>query len=119
VLNTCALKIAIGAFLHRVTGKKSHKYIIYGVTVCSTVYSVYFIFLIIFQCLPVSYFWDKAQHGRCIAPVVVADSTYVHSAINAISDWTLGILPVFIVHDLNMKRNAKISIAALLCFANM
>jgi hypothetical protein len=89
------------------------------VTIGSTVYSAYFIFLVIFQCLPVSYFWDKVQPGRCIAPVVVADSTYAHSAINAISDWTFGILPAFIVHDLNMQLIAKISIAALLGFANM
>ncbi len=119
ILNTCTLKAAIGTFLLRVTGKKSHRYIIYGVVAASTVYSVYFIFLIIFQCQPISYFWNRVHPGHCIDPVVVADSTYAHSAISATSDWTFGILPAFIVHDLRMHLRMKISVAVLLCFANM
>jgi hypothetical protein len=85
----------------------------------STAYSAYFIFLVIFQCLPVSYFWDKATPGHCVDPVVVADSTYAHSAISAISDWTFGTLPAFIIHKLQMHWRVKTSVAALLCFANM
>jgi hypothetical protein len=85
----------------------------------STVYAVYFIFIIIFQCQPTSYFWNRAGPGHCINPAVIASSTYTHSAISALADWTFGILPAFIVHDLQMNMRMKLSVAVLLCFANM
>ena len=85
----------------------------------STVYSVYIVFLVIFQCLPTSYFWNRHQKGQCLNPTILTNSSYAHSAINAVADWTFGILPAFIVHDLQMSMRMKVSVAALLCFANM
>lgn len=63
-----------------------------------SVFSVFYFFLILFQCHPVSYFWAQysGEKGSCVNPVVIADSTYAHSAVSVAADWTLGILPIFI-----------------------
>jgi len=45
---------------------------------------------------------------------VVADMTYGHGAVSTWSDWTLGILPIFLVWNLNMNPRTKVSVALIL-----
>ena len=79
-------------------------------------FSTFYFLLVIFQCHPVDYFWTKyaGAVGRCVNPNVIADSTYAHSAISAWADWTLGILPIFLVWDLAMNPRTKVSVALIL-----
>jgi hypothetical protein len=79
-------------------------------------FSTFYFFLIIFQCRPVDYFWTQyaGAAGKCVNPNVIADSTYAHSAISAWADWTLGILPIFLVWDLAMNPRTKVSVALIL-----
>ena len=39
---------------------------------------------------------------------------YTHGAISTWSDWTLGILPAFLVWNLNMNPRTKVSVALIL-----
>jgi hypothetical protein len=82
----------------------------------NTAFSIAFLFVIIFQCYPVSYFWTRflGESGTCIPATVVADMTYAHAAIITWSDWTLGILPIFLVWNLNMNPRTKVSVALIL-----
>lgn len=50
---------------------------------------------------------------------VIADSTYAHSAISALADWTLGTLPIFLVWDLAMSPRTKVSVALILALGAM
>ena len=79
-------------------------------------FSTFYVFLIIFQCYPVDYFWTRyaGAVGKCLNPNVIADATYAHSAISAWTDWTLGILPIFLVWDLAMNLRTKVSVALIL-----
>jgi len=45
---------------------------------------------------------------------MISGSTYTHSALSALGDWTLGTLPIFLVWDLNMNPRTKISVAVIL-----
>jgi hypothetical protein len=70
-----------------------------------------------FQCRPISYFWTRyssGTSGTCINPIVIVDSTYVHSVLSAVVDWTLGILPIFVVWNLKMNTRTKFSVAFIL-----
>jgi len=91
---------------------------IWIVIMVSTVFSIAYIFVMIFQCYPVSYFWTRflSGSGQCITTTVIADMTYAHGAISTWSDWTLGILPVFLVWNLNMNPRTKVSVALILGF---
>ena len=86
-----------------------------------TLYSLYYFGLVIFQCRPIGYFWNQywnkfgiPTRGQCVSPGVVEGSTYTHSALSALADWTLGILPIFLVWDLNMNPRTKVSVALIL-----
>lgn len=77
-----------------------------------------FSFVLIFQCWPISDWWslDPAQK-RCINPVVVIGLTYAVSGLNVIADWSLAILPIFMVKDLQMSRRQKKIVSGILAFA--
>ncbi|CAD0100031.1 unnamed protein product [Aureobasidium mustum] len=71
------------------------------------------------QCSPISFYWDFSPNakGHCISPMVLVVISYVASVLNGAADFFFGILPIFIVKDLNMRRNTKIVVAGILGFA--
>jgi hypothetical protein len=119
---TTTLKLSIGFFLLRVCVRKTQRYIIWLVIGAVTLYSLFYFFLIIFQCQPVGWFWNqydpirlkKGETGKCITATMVAGTTYAHSGLSAVADWTLAILPVWLVWDLNMNPRTKVSVALIL-----
>jgi hypothetical protein len=79
-------------------------------------FSVFYFFLVLFQCSPVSFFWDQyeGKKGGCIDPAVVPDSSIVHSVVSFTADWILGLLPVALLWHLKMDTRTKVSVAGLL-----
>ncbi|KAH8680699.1 hypothetical protein BX600DRAFT_519857, partial [Xylariales sp. PMI_506] len=80
-------------------------------------FSICFFFVGIFQCSPVSYYWLRVTHeisGKCADATIAETVTYMATAIHAWSDWTLGLLPVFLVWKLQIKQRAKLSINGIL-----
>ena len=96
--------------------------VIWTTGVVFSIYSIYYLFVMIFQCHPVSFFWLRyiiGSSGSCMSPTVVVDSTYAHSVLSAIVDWTLGTLPIFLVSNLHMNTRTKVSVALILALGAM
>jgi hypothetical protein len=74
--------------------------------------------IVLVQCYPLSNWWTAEKAG-CIDPSIIVQATYTASALNSLADWTFGILPFFIVRDLNMSRRTKYIAAGILSFAAM
>ena len=67
-----------------------------------------------------SEFWkNHPASEKCIAKLPTIGITYALGAVNAFADWAFGILPIFIVWDLQMNRKTKIMVVAILAFAAM
>lgn len=120
-ITTSIFKIAIGLFLLRITIVPIHIWIIRTIMAVSVVVGLAFTILVIFQCKPVSYWWDldPTHTGTCLSASMIMSFTYVVSALNSVADWTFGILPIFVVKDLQMKRRAKIIISGVIGLAAM
>ena len=120
-LSTSVLKFAIGFFLLRITVNKIHIWIIRIIMAVSAVLGISYCCVVVFQCKPVSYWWDldPTHHGKCISASLVANATYVVSALNSFADWVFGTLPIFIVKDLQMKRSVKVVVSTIIGFAAM
>jgi hypothetical protein len=108
----------------RITIQKTHIYVLYIVMALTIIAGLIFMFLMLLQCKPISYFWtrtagDPSVQGYCIDVDVIIKMTYVYSALAALCDLTVGILPIFIVHKLNMHRQTKIAVAGILSMACM
>lgn len=122
-----ALKVAIGIFLLRIAVSRVHQTIIWVVIIVTEVYSTFFFFLFVLQCRPSSFFWTqhylmndpRRGSGNCVDPKLTVDCFYAYSAISCVGDWVLGILPIFIVWNLQMNTRTKISVACILAVGAM
>ena len=116
-----AAKISIGLLLLRLTINRIHIWIIWIVMLLTVITGVVFFFVTLFQCSPVSYFWDQAigAPGSCIDIEIIIGLTYLYSAINAVCDFTFGLLPIFLVWNLQMDLKSKILLVPILSMACM
>lgn len=120
-LSTMLLRLSISIFLLRICVKRSHKYLIYVTIGAAVVFTTFYIFLAIFQCQPTSYFWGQfaGEKGRCIDKTIFPNATYAHSAISATADFILGLLPLWIIWELKMNVQTKISVGIVLSMGIM
>ncbi|EHK99995.1 hypothetical protein M7I_4078 [Glarea lozoyensis 74030] len=100
----------------RICVDRRQKLAIWIIITTTVVFTVFYFFLVVFQCSPVPYFWTQylGEKGTCVPANWITDSTYAHSAISAVSDWTLGIIPVFFLWNLEMNPRTKISVGIIL-----
>jgi hypothetical protein len=57
-LTTVFVRLSIAVFLIRICLKRAYKIIIYMAMVMVTAFSIFYFFLVLFQCSPVSFFWN-------------------------------------------------------------
>lgn len=115
---TCvAAKISIIIALLRITVDRIHAYILYSAMVLATAVGLIFFFFTIFQCRPVDFFWNRAQEGasgKCVSNDVLIGIAYLYSVGAAITDLTIGLLPVALIWNLRMNTRTKCAIVGIL-----
>ena len=121
VLANMALKFSIAIFLLRIAVAKVHKIIIWTTVAICEIYSTFYFFLFVLQCRPSAYFWTRytGGSGTCINPTITVNATYGYSAISCATDWTLSIIPVFLVWNLQMNPRTKAVVAMILAVGAM
>jgi len=107
-------KLSIGYFLLRVTTEKIQRIIIYLAMFSTALSGTIFFFVTVFQCHPVSFFWDKGQDGTCIDPTVVIALAVLYSIFAVGSDFVFALLPGFIVWNLQLRKKTKYCLIPLL-----
>ncbi|KAJ5126575.1 hypothetical protein N7448_007354 [Penicillium atrosanguineum] len=119
-------KISICIFLMRICIKKIHLWTLYTVMAATVFAGLVFMFLMLFQCKPLAFFWLRMAHhpvvniegeGSCINMEIIVIMTYIYSAFAAACDFTVGILPIFVVRKLHMKRQTKMAVVGILSMA--
>ncbi|KAF2994343.1 hypothetical protein E8E13_000097 [Curvularia kusanoi] len=112
------LKFSIGYFYLRVAIQRWHVWTIKLLMGGTILFSFVYLFLVMFQCIPVTEFWNNhPASNKCIPDGPTKGITLSLSAVNAIADWALGALPLFIIWDLQMKFKTKALVAGILAFA--
>ncbi len=110
-------KLSIGYLLLRFTFERLYIWIIYAAMVSSSLVGLAFIVVVIAQCQPVPYYWDKDLDGHCIPIDVVIILCYVYSGISVITDFTFALLPIPIIWNLNMNKRKKLAVIPILAIA--
>ncbi|KAF3016380.1 hypothetical protein E8E15_006576 [Penicillium rubens] len=115
-------KISVCIFLMRITIRPLHIWLLYCVMALTVIAGLVFMFLMLLQCRPLEYFWTKLAYdpnivGTCMDMKIIVIMTYIYSAFAALCDFTVGILPIFLVHKLHMKRKTKIAVMGILSMA--
>jgi hypothetical protein len=115
------LKVAIGLFFLRITIVPVHISIVRVIMAVAAVVGAVYTLLVMFQCKPISYWWDldTSHTGVCLSASLVMNFTYAVSILNSFADWTFGLLPIFMVKDLQMKKRVKIIVSTIIGLAAM
>ncbi|OGE50996.1 hypothetical protein PENARI_c015G08684 [Penicillium arizonense] len=117
VLTCVVAKISIIIALLRITVDRIHAYILYAAMVLATAVGLVFFFFTMFQCSPVDFFWNQMQpgaEGSCVNKDTLIGIAYLYSVGAAVTDLTIGLLPVALIWNLRMNRRTKGAIAGIL-----
>ncbi|KAJ5161274.1 hypothetical protein N7492_006666 [Penicillium capsulatum] len=120
----CAVaKISIAVALLRLTVSRVHTLILWAVIGVTSTIGLVFWFMLTLQCRPVSFFWQQVRplmdpaavvHGSCMNLDNIIAIAYVYSVTATCCDLTLGLLPIFLVWNLQMNTRTKAALAAIL-----
>ncbi|KAL8376098.1 hypothetical protein RB595_007287 [Gaeumannomyces hyphopodioides] len=119
VATVCLVKISVGFFLLRISVKTPHVVAIRALMAVTLLYGTAYLFLLAFQCVPASTFWDEGPRaaGRCLGQGLLLGLTYAASAVNAAADWAFGVLPFFIVWSLSLPLRTRALAVGILSLA--
>lgn len=116
-------KVSVGLSLLRYMSvtQKAYRFITHVIVYTSVFMGLVYGLLATFQCKPVEYFWTRAlgETGTCINMNTIVALTYLMSAIFAICDFSMALLPVLLIKDLNMSRNSKFALIFIMSIACM
>ncbi|KAF7113857.1 hypothetical protein CNMCM5793_004912 [Aspergillus hiratsukae] len=115
VVTSVIVRLSIAVTLLRLTVDILHRSILYAATVLSVVAGTIFFFFSIFQCTPVDYYWNQmTEEGYCMDMDSRLGIVYMYSAAAAVCDFTIGLLPVFMIGRLKMDRHTKMAVIGIL-----
>lgn len=122
-------KVSIGYFLVRVTVRRLHTYIIWAAVLISIVAGLTFFFVVLFQCQPISEYWMRYGRGvvgpvdngsgTCLNVEIIIALAYLYSACSIVADFTLALLPAWIISSLKMDRKSKMLLIPLVGMGTM
>ncbi|CAG8974952.1 hypothetical protein HYALB_00007629 [Hymenoscyphus albidus] len=125
VLIAVLVKFIVGLFILRICfQQRKQRIAIWTMLGIVAVYNVVYIFLVIFQCRPIHFYWlrydlDAGVKGRCHRKLLATIPTYISFVMNVIVDWTLAFLPVSFVWNSKMHRKTKMSVIGVLAIGSI
>ncbi|KAI0913231.1 hypothetical protein F4823DRAFT_86912 [Ustulina deusta] len=112
-------RVSIALFILRIAVKKWHRLVLHAIIGTTAVVTTAYFFIVVFQCSPPSYFWEKIREGAsgsCNNGMEVQISTLVWGSFAVVMDWILGLLPIIMLWNVRINRQSKFGIAAILSF---
>ena len=107
-------KIALGLFFLRIMVEKWQRLAIYTTVGFSTVFGIAYWFFAVFQCGSPTDFLKNELTGNCVGWTALYPVNLTAGLVNAIADWILALLPIFLLHKTQMPLPGKISAGGLM-----
>ncbi len=117
VVSSAVAKLSVGFFLLRVTVSKVHRRILHVAMIVTAVCGVVFFFILLLQCVPVSYFWDQvtgSEKGHCMPNLLVMGGSFAYMIAGGTCDFIFGLLPIWIVWPLKTGYWVKVGLVFIL-----
>ncbi|KAI4725367.1 hypothetical protein E4T49_06884 [Aureobasidium sp. EXF-10728] len=107
-LDSVFLKISLGFFFLRIIIEPWQRAVIYICMAISTIYGFIYFGIVTFGCGDPEKFLIRTVQNKCISITdVIIPASYVHTALNATTDWIMALLPIVTIWKLNMPRITK------------
>ncbi|PWY81691.1 hypothetical protein BO94DRAFT_587395 [Aspergillus sclerotioniger CBS 115572] len=108
------VKASILALILRLKPKPMFKWILYIMLALMVVIIVTGVFISFAQCQPFAKNWDTTIPGTCWSHQAFINALYALQAITIFSDLCYMIIPIFILWDLQMPREKKLSVLGMI-----
>jgi uncharacterized protein YacL len=125
VIVSALVKFLVGLFLLRICSQQRwQKITIWSLLGVVGVFNAFYLFIVIFQCIPVEYYWfrytdPQVIDGTCNKTSLATIPTYISLFLNVFADWLLALLPVSFVYKSKMPLKTKCSVVAVLALGSM
>lgn len=108
IICIATVKLSILLFYRRIFPVRAARIVIYGVLGVIFVWTITALNIVIFQCRPVRYFWDRASiPGMCMDEI----SAIIGISIpNIVTDFILLFIPLPLVWRLRIPRTQKLAV---------
>jgi hypothetical protein len=107
----------VGIFLLRLVEKRSQRIIIITLNVINVVYGVCYLAKMVFQCIPISFYWDRiagSTAGTCFNDNLGIQMTIGATVVAAVTDWIFALLPIWFMWNVRLSKQKKIVVCFLL-----
>jgi hypothetical protein len=120
ISTTTFLKLAIGAMILRVAISRTQIIIVRIIMVLNALYGIGLFFAALFQCAPVSNFWEIWNtEGACNHKSTMTALAYAHSGLGVVSEWTLVAIPILLIWKSAMDHRVKVYAVCVVSFGAM
>jgi len=113
VTGSIFIKASICATLLRITIQRKYAYILWALIAVTAVSNLVAFSAALARCKPVSATWNPAA-GTCLDQSIIITLTYVVSSVNIATDWSVAIIPIFILWNIQMRRKLKLITGSIL-----
>lgn len=119
------VKFVVGIFLLRLCVNNNwQRLTIIILLVVVGLFNIFYVFLAIFQCQPVAFYWYRYEPnapvtGKCNGHALATIPTYFAVLIGIVSDLILALLPATLIKGANLDRRTKISVCCVLALGSL
>ncbi|KAK7955233.1 hypothetical protein PG988_015927 [Apiospora saccharicola] len=111
-LAIASFKFCFLAQYYRIINSKTMRRLIFAATGFVGVWTMTQVTLNIFQCTPISGFWEPGPGVKCL-PIV--PGWYIAAAGNIVADILIILIPLPLIKGLNLPRAQKLALAGIFC----
>ena len=109
------IKLSYAIFLTRLAVQRRYTYTLWVSMFVVAVWSIVLFFWDIFQCRPVRAQWDYTIPGEvCVSSKQVVAAAYALSVMTIVTDWLYALLPIPMIWNVKMTKQAKMVVILLL-----
>ncbi|GME27016.1 hypothetical protein GTA08_BOTSDO09534 [Neofusicoccum parvum] len=115
VSSTVPVKASICVALIRIALRPIYKRILWALLVVSVISTIVALMVVFTTCKPMACMWDRTiPDCKCGSLENVITLSYVVSAVNIATDWTVAIMPIFVLWDIQLKPRVKVVTCGIL-----
>ncbi|TKA23792.1 hypothetical protein B0A50_07074 [Salinomyces thailandicus] len=110
IVTTVLFKAALGLFYLRIVISSRQRYIIYATMAISITFGTVYFFFTLFQCGDPNKLMQNRIEGECVSNTALLAVGLSEGLVNALADWVLALLPIFVLRNAsNIRFAAKVS----------
>ncbi|KAG8676122.1 hypothetical protein FPOAC2_02205 [Fusarium poae] len=111
----CVVKLSVGFALLRIASTKFYRWLICGIMIFMSIYTIGCFFTVVLQCTDLRALWDPLVPMQCWDQRTLQSLSYTNAALNILTDLFFAvIIPTPMLWNLNVHFRTRITLLAIL-----